>query len=99
VSNHERTAWPTPWQPQADWPEPQDVNLRWQLSAECRGVDGATSDRLVGANQPADVADLLVTLCAGCPVASACLQAGQEAGADGTWGGHVLAGGKNLSDA
>jgi WhiB family redox-sensing transcriptional regulator len=91
VSHHDKTAWPQPWKDSAPWPrQPVAADLRWQHDAACREVDEEISERLVEADRPHEVADLVAALCLRCPVARACLQAGQEMRADGTWGGVVL---------
>jgi hypothetical protein len=92
--------WPAMWKQQGDWPATPEVgDLRWQHDAACRDVADEVSERLVEAVRQEEVADLLARLCSGCPVAGQCLQAGQEAGADGTWGGLVLLDGRERQAA
>lgn len=100
VSTRRGAQWPTRWSPDAGWPKPREgSDLRWQLDAACREVDDATSERLVEATRQEEVADLVARLCRGCPVARHCLQAGREMRADGTWGGIVLADGRERCQA
>lgn len=79
------------WKADGAWPRQREVgDLRWQLDARCREVSDEVSERLVEARRQEDVADLVGSLCSSCPVATACLEAGQEWKAGGTWGGRVL---------
>lgn len=92
--------WPPMFTPEAEWPKAREVgDLSWQDEAACRDADDVTSERLVEADRLEDVGDIVTRLCGRCPVAAACLQAGQETRADGTWGGLVLVDGRERQAA